>query len=163
MNSNFFDINCQEAPITALVFGICDDQNGQKAYTDLANAPKWIATVENPNAHKVVFTAIDNCISITRDDGSDEKRCDGMITYLDNIIFVELKVVAKSWQSDAIEQLEITIQHFIANHDLTQFKHKRAFACNKKHPHFQVIETETKRRFFDKYRVRLNIQANIKL
>ena len=86
-----------------------------------------------------------------------------MLTYADNIVFVELKAVLKSWIPNATEQLETTIQHFIAHHDISTYRHKRAFACNKKHPKFQVIDNETKRRFFDTYRVRLNIQGVIKI
>ena len=160
---NFFQTECQEPPISTSNFGVCDNQDGQKAYTDSTDATKWIANVENPNTLSITFTAIDNCIPILRGDGNDEKRCDGMLTYTDNIVFIELKEVAKSWISDAIEQLEITVQHFIANHDISAYKHKRAFACNKKHPQFQVIDTETKRRFFDRYRIRLNLQHTIKV
>ena len=30
-NMNFFDVNCQETPRNDELFGICDDQNGEKA------------------------------------------------------------------------------------------------------------------------------------
>ncbi len=163
MSINFFDRGCQESPITASSFGICDAQDGSKAYTDILDATTWVAKVENPEAKAIIFTAIDGCIEILREDGSIERRCDAMLIYTDNIVFVELKEVNKQWINDAIEQLEITIQNFRANHDLNLFKHKRAFACNKKHPSFHVIEPETKRRFFDTYRVRLNVQAVIKV
>lgn len=163
MSINFFEAPCQEPPISSALFGLCDDQNGLKAYTN-TNAPnKWIATVENPQTILITFTAIDNCIEILRGDGNQEKRCDGMLTYADNIVFVELKEAEKSWILDAIEQLETIIQHFKANHDMSLFRHKRAFACNKKHPKFHVIEPSTKKLFFDTHRVRLNIQGTIRV
>ncbi len=163
MSINFFEAKCQESPISAIRFGLCDDQNGQKAYTDTNNPNNWIAVLENAHKQPVTFTAIDNCIEILRGDNNAEKRCDGMLTYTDNIVFVELKEVEKAWILDAVEQLETTIRYFMENHDINLFRHKRAFACNKKHPRFKVIEPETKKRFFDTYRVRLNIQATIKL
>ncbi len=163
MSVNFFETSCQEPPKSDVRFGICDDQNGDIAYTDTTDSDKWIALVENPNETQVTFTAIDNCVEILRGDSNQEKRCDGMLTYTDSIVFVELKAVLKSWIPDATEQLETTIQHFIAHHDISVYRHKRAFACNKRHPNFQVIDNETKRRFFDTYRVRLNIQGVIKI
>jgi hypothetical protein len=162
MSVNFFEIGCQEQPITAQIFGICDKKN-EKAFTKLQEPKTWIATVENLNLISITFTAIDGCIKILRDDGSTEKRCDCMLTYTDNIVFVELKEVEKSWTTEAIKQLEITIKQFIAEHDISVYRHKRAFACNRKHPRFQVIEPSLKKRFFDTYRVRLNIQGLIKI
>lgn len=161
MKINFFETNCQETPISAIIFGICDDDNKQPSYTDCNNPDKWVAVIKNPEAISIIFTAIDNCIDIRRTNGDQEKRCDSILTYHNNIVFVELKNQAKDWITDAIEQLEITIQYFMDNHDITKFKHKRAFACNKKHPTFQVIYQETKRRFWDKYHIRLDIQATI--
>jgi len=163
MSVNFFDSNCQEPPIDKPLFGICDNQNGERAYTDITDQNKWIATVENNNQVAIIFTAIDHCIEIRGENGDMDKRCDGMITYPDNIVFIELKDKEASWISDAINQLEVTINHFIANHDLNIYKHKRAFACNKRHPRFQVIDTALKQRFFSEYRVRLNIEATIKI
>ena len=163
MPVNFFQTGCQEAPISALQFGICDDQNSRIAYTDITDSMKWVATVNNAQATPVTLTAIDKCVQILREDGNDERKCDAMLTYLDNIVFVELKDVRRNWISDAVEQLEITIQQFIANHDLSIYRHKRAFACNKKQPNFHVIDNEMKRRFFDTYRVRLNVQATIQI
>lgn len=163
MNVNFFEEKCQEVPISERCFGIFDNPEKKKATTSINAPEKWVATVENPNRLTITFTAVDNCIEILRGDGNSEKRCDGLLTYTDNIVFVELKEVEKSWIAGAIEQLETTIQYFIANHDIKNYKHKRAFACNKKHPSFHVIETETKRRFFNTYRVRLNIQGVIKV
>jgi hypothetical protein len=163
MSINFFDNRCQETPIIDPSFGICDDRNGLKAYTNISNPNLWVATIENPHNQSITFTAIDNCIEILRGDGNQERACDGMLTYTDNLVFIELKEAAKAWIPDAIEQLETTIKTFSAHHDINEFKHKRAFACNKKHPKFQVIEPSTKKHFFDKYRVRLNIQGTIKV
>lgn len=161
MKIDFFDTNCQETPISAIIFGICDDDNKQPSYTDSCNPDKWIAVIENPKTISIIFTAIDNCIDIRRANGEPEKRCDSILTYHNNIVFVELKDKAKTWTTDAIVQLETTIQYFMDSHDLNTFKHKRAFACNKKHPTFQVIDHEIKRPFWDKYHIRLNIQATI--
>lgn len=163
MNTNFFDLNCQEQPVAESRFGLCDDQNGQKAYTNCDKPKTWVATVDNAQQLPITFSAIDNCVKILRGDGNQERSCDGMLIYTDNIVFVELKEAARAWIPDAIEQLETTIVSFKAHHDLSIHKHKRAFACNKKHPKFQVIEPSIRKLFFDKHRVRLNIQGTITL
>ena len=79
MRINFFDTACQEPPITATIFGICDDQDGSKAYTDILESNTWVATVENPEAKTITFTAIDGCIEILRGDGNQERKCDAFL------------------------------------------------------------------------------------
>jgi len=73
MNINFFEVKCKEPSGTEELFGICDDQNGAKAYTDTADLSKWIATVKNDNNIEVTFTAIDNCVIVLKE-GSKDKR-----------------------------------------------------------------------------------------
>lgn len=162
MSINFFTEKCQKH-INATRFGICDNKNNTKAYITTTDETKWIATVENQQTVEVTFTAIDHCIEISKADGSMERRCDGMLTYTNNIVFVELKNQKTNWISDAIEQLKSTIDCFTEYHDINLFQRKRAFACNKRHPSFQFSHKETMKAFFDTYKVRLNIQIQIKI
>ncbi|MBN2445079.1 MAG: hypothetical protein JXJ04_27230 [Spirochaetales bacterium] len=37
MSLNFYKTDCQEPQRNDRHFGICDDENGEKAYTDLSN------------------------------------------------------------------------------------------------------------------------------
>lgn len=157
---NFYENSCQEPPLDEALFGICDDQNGAKAYTDVNNSDKWIATVKNENHRHLVFTAIDKCV-IKDHEELGRGRCDAMLTSTDTIYFIELKEVRTDWIQGAIYQLESTIRFFMDNHDITIYRYKKAFACNKKHPHFQEIDNELKLRFFRKYKVRIDIQAEI--
>ena len=162
MSINFFQANCQNNT-SATSFGICDNQNGTPCFIDTANQNDWFAKAENDNAIEVTLTAVDNCISVLRPNGQMDNRCDGILTYTNNIVFVELKNQRADWITDAIHQIEITIQHFMANHNLNSIQHKRAFAANKKHPHFQFGNPERSQRFFSQYKVRLNIEAIIKI
>lgn len=157
---NFFDAACQEPAIKHAKFGICDDQDGTKAYTNITDDNKWVATVINPAQRVIVFTAIDACI-IKGDEALGRGRCDGMLTSSEHLYFVELKDQMSRWISDAIDQLESTIQFFTQYHDISAFRHKKAFACNKKHRVFQEIDNELNKKFFRKYRVRLDVQAEI--
>ena len=163
MKINFFDTICQEQ-ISALSFGLCDDQDGTKAYVDTQNSAKWIAVVKNDANLQITFTAIDNCISIFRDNGDMESRCDGMLTYPENIIFIELKVIRTGgWIPGGVDQLKIIITLFQQNHNLLAFRKKRAFLVNKKFPSFQYGHQDLMERFKNETGVRLIIHNNINI
>jgi hypothetical protein len=157
---NFFNAACQEPAISHIKFGICDDQNGAKAYTDVFDESKWVAIIINSKQINLVFTAIDACV-IKGSEAHGRGRCDGMLTSNEHLYFVELKDQMARWIPGAIDQLESTIQFFIQHHDLSLFKHKKAFACNKRHPVFQEIDNELNKKFFRTYGVRLDVQAEI--
>jgi len=159
---NFFKPACQEPTINESEFGLCDDQNGTKAYTNIGDHIKWIATVQNDRNKSLIFTAIDKCV-LNDDEEPDRGRCDGMLISDSNehIYFVELKDQARKWIPDAINQLESTVQFFMENHNISIYKYKKAFACNRKHPCFQEIDNERNLKFFRTYRVRIDVQARI--
>ena len=160
MSVNFFETTCQEPPLNNVLFGLCDDKKGAKAYSNTGDSTKWVATVKNDNKKLLIFTAVDKCI-IKDNEQRGRGRCDGLLTSDEHIFFVELKDQAKDWITDSIEQLESTIQFFIESHNINKYKHKKAFACNKQHNHFQEIDNEFNRSFFRKYKVRIDLQAEI--
>lgn len=162
---DFFKKDCQQHT-NALEFGLCDetDENEKTpAFINEENSALWIAKVSNQTQKNVIFTAIDNCISILRTDGNMEKSCDGMLTHDDNIDFVELKEGRMSWIQGGIEQLKITVEIFSENHDLSQYRKKRAFLANRKHPHFQHSRKEDMQKFKNETDVRLIIHNRIKI
>lgn len=164
MKINFFETACKEAAITESEFGICDDQNQAKAYTNTTNRNQWIATVKNKKLIPVSFTAIDNCTVIYKKGTKDkESTCDGMLSFTDSLYLVELKDKGHSgWKAEAINQLENTIKLISENSDIDQFKYKKAYACNKKFPVFRVIDAAEKKAFFHRTSgFRLDIQAEI--
>ena len=157
---NFFDIGCQYGPVNYTSFGICDDQNTTKAYITDVNPETWVAVVKNDKQKNLIFTAIDKCV-IHDDEEIGRGRCDGMLTTIDLLYLIELKEKDPPWRNEAIEQLKSTIIFLRANHDLSKFKHKKAFACNKKRNAFVVIEHEESLAFFREYGFRLDIQAEV--
>lgn len=157
MNLNFFEGTCQEPSISAPLFGVCDNN---KAYSKLTDPNTWIATVKNDNQVALTLTAVDKCV-LQDNDLPGVGRCDAMLTSDVHLYFLELKDQKKDWQQDAVDQLESTIQLFIANHSIANFRHKKAFACNRAHRHFAEIDQETNLRFFRKYSFRLDIQAEV--
>jgi hypothetical protein len=167
MKVDFFDTPCKEPARIDPLFGICDDQIGTKAYTDGESQGKWIATVRNENQIEVAFTPIDHCITILKDGTNDEESlCDGMLTFYNSLYLVELKEREKhAWLLKALDQLENTIRLLHANHDLSAFKCKKAYACNKKHPLFKAIDNEMSKRFFkntDGFRIDAQGEIRIK-
>ena len=157
---DFFNPACQSGPFNQKKFGLCDDQNSTRAYVDTANPETWVATVENPSQHAVTFTAIDKCV-IQDGDEPSRGRCDGMLTTDDLLYLVELKEQEPPWQQHAIDQLESSIRFLLAHHDVSRFRHKKAFACNKKRQAFVTIENDLMLRFRRQYGFRIDIQATV--
>jgi hypothetical protein len=166
MSINFFDANCQ-SQTNQYKFGLCDDPNKDKdpAYIDTVDCSKWIAIVENNQEIEVIFTAIDNCIEILRSDGTMDNRCDGMLTYNNHLIFVELKEknYRNNWVVKGEKQLKNTINVFIANHDLEIYKSKKAYIANNKKPTFQSSQITRMDKFKDETGFRLIIQNTIEI
>ena len=162
MSVDFFNTPCSEKPRTDIKFGICDDQDGGKAYTDSKDDTKWAATVNNQHSRAITFTAIDHCMEIKKVGTKDqESTCDGMLTYAEGILFVELKDQKERGITTAKAQLENTLKLFLLYHKDIGYKHKKAYVCNLKHPTFKVIDNETQKRFFSKYGFRLDINTEI--
>lgn len=157
---DFFKPECQSGPFSQARFGLCDDQSSTCAYVDTAIPAKWVATVENPSQKAVTFTAIDKCV-IQDCDAPGRGRCDGMLTTEGLLYLVELKEQVPPWRQHAIDQLESSIKFLLAHHDISCFRHKKAFACNKRRPAFVPIESDLMLRFRRDYGFRIDIQATV--
>lgn len=85
-----------------------------------------------------------------------------MLIFNDSLFLVELKVQGKDWIQKATSQLENTIKLISKNHDLSNFRYKKAYACNRKHPSFTVIDTAERKSFFERTKgFRIDVQAEI--
>lgn len=157
---DFYKAICQFGPIHEAIFGLCDDQAGSPAYVDTTNPTNWVATVKNSSNKNIVFTAVDKCVLLDGEENG-RGRCDCMLTTNELIYFVELKDQAPPWMPHAKDQLKSTIEFFKANHDISRYRHRKAFACNKRRPPFVVIDQEESLDFYRTYGFRLDIQAEI--
>lgn len=157
---NFFDAACQEPPINTKLFGLCDDENGTKAYTDTVDSSKWIATVKNDSMLDVTFTAIDKCV-IKDNEGKGKGRCDAMLTTKLSLFLVELKNASSAKNVDILEQLISTIAFLKQYHNIDSYTHKKVYACNKKRSQFVVIDNEENKAFYNTYGFRMDIQGEI--
>lgn len=154
MTINFFANNCTTQS-SQKRFGLCDDPPPADniAYIDEQNGANWIAVVENERRIEVRFIGIDRCpeLVLTRADGKDHSRCDGMLYYEDTVIFVELKdrdiYPSKKWLDKAHKQLLSTILAFEQTDHADDFSTKRAFIANKARPFFSTGQQERITRF----------------
>lgn len=164
MSVDFFNTACKETVRNNESFGICDNQDGSKAYTDIDKIEEWIASIANKNCIDIVFTPIDNCIQVFKEGtNNQESTCDGMLTFTDSIYLIELKKQRTGgWLPDAIRQLKNTTRLITINHDIKHLKYKKAFACNRKHPNFKTIDNELSKKFFKETNgFRLDVNSDI--
>ncbi|MFW9605201.1 MAG: hypothetical protein ACMV0I_01320 [Pseudomonas sp.] len=157
---DFFKKDCQSGPFSQQQFGLCDDQNTTRACVSLSTPENWVATVKNPEHKLVTFTAIDKCV-IQDNHEPSRGRCDAMLTTEDLLYLIELKDKRADWKQQAIEQLASTIEFLREQHDLSAFRHKKAFACNKRQKPFVTLDNELMLQFRRKYGFRIDVQANV--
>lgn len=150
-------------------FGLCDDQPPLPkgpAYIDEIDGAKWIAIVINDPPINIHFTAIDNCVDIIRPDGKMDKRCDGMLSFNETVIFVELKEInmhGAEWIRTAEKQLRTTISYFEEEEDSITFKVKKAYIANSERPTFRNSQQTRMERFEDETGYLLRIENRIYL
>lgn len=148
-------------------FGLCDDVapiNCPKtpAYIDESSEDKWTAVVSNTHLKTATFYPIDNCIEILRPDGNMDNRCDGLLEYNDNLIFVELKDrCSHGWVADGLEQLKVTINNFRIHHNINTFASISAYLCNKQRPRAVVACNTAVNQFKDETGYKVSVDRNI--
>lgn len=164
MKVDFFKADCRDAT-SEIRFGLCDEDNKEPAFIDTAHEDNWIATVENPSAKEIQFTAIDNCIDIVRENGNMDSRCDAMLHYESNLLFVELKTKRADWKSEGLGQIESTIKRMIKDEAdfYYGFRKRKAVVANSRKifPSFQEFDAEQREFFKKNYKIHLQFDAEI--
>ena len=147
-------------------FGLCDDQPpaSNPAYIDEIDSLKWIAKVKNKENKEINFNAIDNCIDIRRDDGTMDSRCDGLLSFENDLIFIELKErKGRGWLKKGREQLTATILRFKQECDITKFSNVKGFVCNSLKPLTHSGQFTNIQKFKDCTGFKLEGKANIEI
>lgn len=149
-------------------FGLCDDVSPvdsprTPAYIDRSDEDKWTAVVTNSDMKAATFYPIDNCIEILRPDGKMDNRCDGMLEYDNNLIFVELKDRCSNhrWVAEGLNQLKVTINNFKVHHNINAFASISAQLCNKQRPMAVVSCNTAVNRFKDETGYKVCVDRNI--
>ncbi len=162
---NFFRKECKTESNNEK-FGLCDDPPPatEPAYINENNCRQWIAVVKNPQSQTVKFYAVDHCVPIYKEDGNMESRCDGILSYLNNLIFVELKERKKGqWFKKGREQLTVTIKRFKSECDLNTYDRVEAYVCNSLKPLSNMGQMENIQRFKDETGLSLKSQRIVNL
>jgi hypothetical protein len=90
------------------------------------------------------------------------KRCDALIKYNQDILFLEIKDRAsKGWLADAIAQLENTIANFGTQVDVTIYHKKRAHIANRQKPRFKANAMTVSQKFLNDTRFILEVSEVI--
>ena len=93
-----------------------------------------------------------------------ESRCDGILSYLNNLIFVELKERKKGqWFKKGREQLTVTIKRFKSECDLNTYDRVEAYVCNSLKPLSNMGQKENIQRFRDETGLSLKSQRIVNL
>lgn len=137
---------------TAIRFGIIDDltEGDQPAFIQEYQEDDWdvIVNKKSENRYEVTFKAIDKCLEFPEPINPNEEnsRCDGMLTFDDYLIFVEIKYRTDSeYSAKAKKQLSRTIHVFNESHGLADYRIRRAYISNRakpQAPEFSLTETE---------------------
>ncbi|MDR3340138.1 MAG: hypothetical protein LBT25_08650 [Candidatus Symbiothrix sp.] len=185
MSINFFDEN-KKTNSSKNQFGLCDDPPPAEnpAYIDETNKNKWIGIVNNSTKKDTCFFPIDHCVPLFRPKltkvknpviriihkflillfkiQEKESSCDGVLSYNNNLIFVELKNRGSGgWLKKGREQLTVTIAKFKENHDIQKYNKVEAYVCNSLKPLANTGNSNHIQQFKDETGLILNVQQNI--
>jgi hypothetical protein len=164
MNVNFFKKECQTTT-NAKRFGLFDAEDQTPALIKFNDEESWNATVINEGAIELIFTAIDNCIEILRDNGEMDNRCDAMLTSDNTLLLIELKNKRNSWQQEGLFQIESTFKRMMIENPAfyNGFKKRKAIVANAKYqfPSFQAANLEQREYFWRNYKARIQFDAGI--
>lgn len=144
MAINFFESKCKSVT-REKVFGIYDVP---PAKLDFVESDIWNVWIDNDNETEVTFIAIDGCIKIPDTEG---ERCEGMLTYNDTLIFIELKDRdGGRWAGKTRDQLINTIRLFKRDIGLSDFRKLYGHIANKQRPYFKSGGKAFSQEFEDK-------------
>jgi hypothetical protein len=167
MKVDFFKSDCQKLT-NEKKFGLYDADYKRPAKILFTDEPLWNAIVLNENRKQISFTAIDNCIPISNENGClDEKRCDCMLTYDSTLLLIELKNKKANWQSEGLAQIENIAKIMIKEipEYYNSFRKRKAIVANRKEksPAFNNSNAEQRQNFYSNYKMRIQFEWEIQI
>lgn len=164
MSVDFLKADCQRTT-SEKKFGLFDAEDKTPAIIKLIDEPTWNATVVNNGGKDVLFTAIDNCIDVFRENGEMDSRCDCMLSCDFTLLLVELKNKRDSWQAEGLVQIENIAKKLVDEIPdyYFSFKKRKAVVANRKNqfPSFHEVNVEQRQYFISKYKMRIQFEAEI--
>ena len=166
MSVDFFRAVCQTT-VSEKKFGLYDAEDKTPASIKFTDEANWNATVINEHGKSILFTAIDNCIDVLRENGETDNRCDCMLTHDSTLLLVELKNKRGPWQSEGLAQIEHIAKRMID--EIPEYYHsfnkRLAVVANRRNqfPSFHDSNIEQRQLFISKYQMRIQFEAEIKI
>jgi len=164
MSIEFFKTDCQTETSEAK-FGLYDAEDRTPAQIKQTDESTWNATVLNDAGKEILFTAIDNCIDVFRENGDMDSRCDCMLSYDSTLLLIELKNKRGSWQAEGLAQIESIVKRMMGEVPdyYGSFEKRKAIVANRRNqfPAFQESNTEQRQYFRSKYKMRIQFEAEI--
>lgn len=164
VNIDFFDTKHKtEPPRNDTRFNLYDPGENHPVITT-TDPNLYQAKVSNDHNYLIELIPIDHNIDLKDSNDNQLSTCDGLLHTVGNngfIAFFELKDEMKDWITDAVSQLEQTIEIFRRHHKSSDFLHRYAFAANKRHPRFAFSHKEMMQQFKNRYDFHLLIQNDI--
>lgn len=164
MSVNFFVSACQQIT-DEKKFGLCDFENSSPAKIDIADDSNWNAIVLNDSGKKILFTAIDNCIEVRKENGEMDSRCDCMLTTDSTLFLIELKNKRSNWQAEGLSQIEnIAVRMINEIPEFYQsFSRRMAVVANKKFvkPEFHNTNLAQREKFKSQFKMRIQFEKEI--
>lgn len=164
MRIDFYKTDCQKR-ISEKRFGLYDAEDKTPAKIIFTENLPWNATIINKGSKEILFTAIDNCIDVFKENGDMDSRCDCMLSYDSTLMLIELKNKRDSWQIEGLDQIENIAQRMISENSdyYYSFKKRKAVVANRKKqsPAFQYANVEQRQYFRSKYKMRIQFEAEI--
>jgi hypothetical protein len=164
MSVDFFKSDCQKTT-SEKKFGLYDAEDKTPAKIKLIEEDTWNATVMNNGGKAILFTAIDYCIDVLRENGEMASRCDCMLSYDSTLLLVELKNKRDSWQAEGLGQIEnIALRMLVEIPEYYySFRKRKAVVANRKNqfPAFHESNAEQRQYFSSKFKLRIQFEAEI--
>jgi hypothetical protein len=136
-------------------FGIYDDPILPLEPAKIVPFDDGVAKVENDNNWNTYFVPMDkNFVCYKQKSKDQESLCDALLICVRPLVekkydlyFVELKDKDKKAITEGIDQLKNTISIIKSCYSLSCISKKRAFLANKRHPDFNIGQSEEKEKF----------------
>jgi len=163
MTSTFTSTLCLTQS-SAKKFGLCDEESDGMSTVREDDGHLWRATVLNNSLTSARYYAIDKCEDIIEYIPKDAKRCDGLLSFNEQAILIELKHRNDTtYFIDGKKQIKSTL-NFIKDADKALYdKIVAVYVCNDLRPRASLQRSNSLEEFHLEYGVILRDRATIDL
>lgn len=142
---DFFDPQWRNEATTDPLFYVYDPVNDEMARISVeAEMAQRAVNVNNPSTKAILFIPVDHNMNIRKEGSNNlDSTCDYLMTVNNKelIISGEIKNRMRKWAREGMLQVLNTLEIFMANHNITEWKKCRGYVSNFRKP---LANTSTK-------------------